>query len=75
MATGKPWWRLTKTTRQGFVLGVFWTIWGLAELYLALNIRGRGVTLFVAVVSLVLGIGYFASAAAMVRRERSRFDD
>jgi len=72
MAVGRPWWQTTKTARAGFVLGGFWAILGLAGLLGALGARGQVTMRVIAVIWLVLAVGYLASAAALARGERSR---
>jgi hypothetical protein len=71
MAVGRPWWQTTKTVRAGFVLGGFWAILGLAGQSVALAARGQALMRVIAVIWLVLAVGYLASAAALARRERS----
>lgn len=71
VAAGKPWWRLTKTPRQGFLLGAIWTLLGLGQLLSGLSRSGDGVNLALGSICLMLAVCYLASAAAQLRRERS----
>jgi hypothetical protein len=72
VAAGKPWWQVTKTPRQGFLLGGMWTLLGLGQLLFGLSGGGHVVSLVIGALWLVLAVGYLASAAALFRRERSR---
>jgi hypothetical protein len=64
VAAGRPWWQVTKTARQGFLLDTFIAVFGLAEL-LAAHIW------YLAVVYLVLAGGCLGNAVSLRRRERS----
>ena len=82
MATRIPWWKATKTAREGFVIGAIWVFLGVGELVLFLvgEVNGYvahewlllrvGYLLF-GLVWLLLGIVYLASAFTLRRRERS----
>lgn len=75
VAIGTPWWKMTRTARQGFILGAFILVLGVFELVL-LAAGHPGHTLYwlhwvVTVLFLVLGIACLASAVALRRRERS----
>ena len=71
VAAGRPWWQATKTPRQGFILGSVYGVLSLGELvsvfYFGAHVWNAGF----AVLWLGLAVLYLASAAALVRRERS----
>ncbi len=71
VAAGKPWWQTTKTGRQGFVLGTWWAILGLVSM--DYDILGRDGSWEWAVSAgwLAAALGYFVTAIALRRRERS----
>ena len=67
MAANKPWWQITRTARQGFVMGTLWIVLGLVGLLVA-HTPGF---LAVSATWLALGGGYLVAAVALRRRERS----
>jgi hypothetical protein len=67
VAAGRPWWQVTKTARQGFVMGAFWVVLGSVGLLVA---HTPGL-LAVSAVWLAVGGGYLVTAVALRRRERS----
>jgi hypothetical protein len=69
MAARRPWWYLTKTARQSFLLGVFWCLLGLVML---LGGSGHAWSLVVGIAWLVCAGGYLASAVERYWREHSR---
>ncbi len=73
MAAGEPWWQLTKTPRQGFLMGAMWTLLGLAQMLLSLAGRPHHRnTVAIGALWLMLAVGYLSSAAAQFRQQRSR---
>jgi uncharacterized membrane protein HdeD (DUF308 family) len=70
VATRTPWWKTTKTSRQGFMLGAVWAFVGLGDLVLVVA-GGHVWYLFFGSGFLVIGIVYLASAFALRRREHS----
>jgi len=68
MTACRPWWQTTKTARQGFVMGTFWTALGLVGL---LGAAHTPVFFVVSAVWLAVGVGYVGTAVALRRRERS----
>jgi uncharacterized membrane protein HdeD (DUF308 family) len=71
VASGTPWWKLTKTARQGFMLGAVYVLVGLVQTGEVLMASAHPLFLFLGPLFLALGIAYLASAFAWRRRERS----
>jgi len=71
MTAGTPWWQMTKTARQGFVLGTLLAVVGLYELLSGLFDDGHAWDLVLSAGLLALAGACLANAIAVRRRERS----
>lgn len=70
MQAGKPWWQLTKTVRQGFVMSGLSA--GAGLLMLVAGFTEPSLVWIPGVYCLLLSALYLASAVAIRRRERAR---
>jgi hypothetical protein len=69
VSADRPWWYTPRSARQGFVLGSFWILLGLAGLLWAPHTTGL---LVVSAVWLAVGSGNLVAAVVLLRRKRSR---
>jgi FtsH-binding integral membrane protein len=69
----KPWWQATRTPASGFWLGGFWIAFGL--LRWSWLEPGDRLGLAISCLFVLLGAGYLASSAAMLRRRRAAEDE
>jgi hypothetical protein len=72
VAAGRPWWQMTKTPRQGFILGSIYGVLSPGEWASVLFLGAHVWNVGVAVPWLCLAVWWLASAVAQRRRGRSR---
>jgi fatty acid desaturase len=70
MTASRPWWQLGRTPRYGFVMGTFWAVLGLLELFLVAPAHGWA--LAVAVCWLSLAVVHLVCGIALRQHQRSR---
>jgi hypothetical protein len=71
MAEGKPWWQMTKTPRQGFILSAVYLVIGLGEMVSGLIPSVRVWNLVIGGSFVALGVVLLAGTVVLYRRVRS----
>lgn len=71
MAADRPWWQMTRTARQGFIMGTWWAVLGLSALLYGVFGRAYAGVIIASAVWLALAGAYLVTSVALRQRERS----